>query len=311
MRVLVVGGSGFVGSHVVDKLRDHDFEVCVFDRVPALRDDVDFVLGDVQDAAAVRDAVRDVDAVFHLAAVADVAEVHKDPALAEAINVRGTLNVLEAVRSSGRQQRVFYASTTWVYGNCSVEQVDEETNLGPPDHFYTATKLAGEYYCRSYSQLYDVPVTILRYGIPYGPRSRDAAVIPIFVRKAMEGEAIILAGGGNQFRKFVYVEDLAEGNVLALKSPSNDRVYNLDGSKQVTIKQVALTIQELLGPITIEETPARLGDFPGKDVSSSRALAELGWKPRITFLEGVRRYIDWQRSRRGAEGTEQHRNGAG
>jgi UDP-glucose 4-epimerase len=295
MRALVVGGSGFIGSHVVDMLRESDIEVTVFDlRKPDFRDDVDWVEGDVRDAEAVHDAVQEVDAVFHLAAVADVNHVHDDPATSEAINVRGTLNILEAARASERLQRVVYASTTWVYGGSDDQDVDEDSRIDAPDHFYTATKLAGEFYCKSYSKLYDVPVTILRYGIPYGPRSREAAVIPLFVRKVLNGEPLTLSGGGLQFRKFVYVRDLAEGHVLALKDEARNRVFNLAGSERVTIKQIAETVQELLGKVSVEETPPRPGDFLGKNVSSSRALNELGWKPRTPFIDGVRQYIDWR-----------------
>lgn len=300
MRVLVVGGSGFVGSHVVDKLMDADIDVSVFDlRAPDFRNDVDFIEGDVRDAEAVRAAVDGVDAVYHLAAVADVGHVHKDPVRSEAINVRGTMNILEAARQADQPKRVIYASTTWVYGGSGAEDVDEETRVDAPDHFYTATKLAGEFYCQSYATLYDVPVTILRYGIPYGPRSREAAVIPLFVKKALNGEAITLAGGGHQFRKFVYVEDLAEGNVLALKDAARNRVFNLAGSQRVSIREIAHAVQELLGEITIEETPPRPGDFLGKNVSSARALEELGWQPETRFIDGVRRYIDWRNTTQG------------
>ena len=102
-------------------------------------------------------------------------------------------------------------------------------------------------------------ITILRYGIPYGPRARDGAVIPIFVRKAFNNEPLTLSGDGSQFRKFVYVEDLAEGNVLALQSIAKNKIYNLDGKEKITIKQIAETVKKVLGNVTIEYTPARPG----------------------------------------------------
>src|SRR5207253_2590664 len=117
--------------------------------------------------------------------------------------------------------------------------------LKPPSHLYTATKIASEYYCESYSKLYNLSTTILRYGIPYGPRARAGAVVPIFVKKALQGQALTIAGDGLQFRKFVYVEDLAEGNVLALKPIAANKIYNLDGTEKVTIKQIAETVQKL------------------------------------------------------------------
>ena len=301
MKALVTGGSGFIGSHVVDKLRDHGLEVRVFDMVmPTFRDDLEFYHGSLLDHEAVRMAMSGIDVVYHLAAVADVKDVFQDPSYAESINVRGTINVLEAVRlSGGSVSRVIYGSTTWVYNGATPAQVDEDTPLQPPIHLYTATKIASEYYCQSYARMYEVPVTILRYGIPYGPRARDGAVVPIFVRKAMAGQPLTLAGDGSQFRKFIYVEDLADGHVLALKEIATNRIYNLDGTEQVTIKQIAELIGEAIGHVRIEHVPARPADFSGKDVSSERARRELGWQPKVPFRDGLRRYIAWYREREG------------
>jgi UDP-glucose 4-epimerase len=241
-------------------------------------------------------AMSGIDAVFHLAAVADVKDVFNDPHNAEAINVRGTINVLEAARRSGLK-RIVYGSTTWVYSDADPAEVDEKTPLQAPSHLYTATKLAGEYYCQSYSKLYGFEVTILRYGIPYGPRARDGAVVPIFVRKAMNGEPLTIAGDGSQFRKFVYVEDLAEGNALGLMPVAKNKIYNLDGNEKITIKQIAETVQKIIGNVKIEYTPARPGDFSGKEVSSERARTELGWVPKTSFEEGVRKYVQWYKER--------------
>ena len=296
MKVLVTGGSGFIGSHVVDKLRDKGIAVRVFDMVmPTFRSDIEFYHGSLLDLEALRMALNGVDAVYHLAAVADVKDVYHDPAYAESINVRGTLHVLEAVRRSVGIKRVIYGSTTWVYSEVQQPVVDERTPLQAPTHLYTATKIASEYYCQSYSKLYDIPVTILRYGIPYGPRARDGAVIPIFVRKAFQGQPLTIAGDGSQFRKFIYVEDLAEGNVLALKPIAANKTYNLDGGEPITIRQIAEAVQRVVGNVAIESIPARPGDFGGKEISSHLAKDELGWKPTIQFDEGLRRYVAWYR----------------
>ena len=297
MKVLVTGGSGFIGSHVVDKLRDKGVKVRVYDMaIPTFRDDIEYYQGSILDKNALCFAMFDIDAVMHLAAVADVKDVFEDPHYSEAINVRGTINVLEAVRKSS-VKRVIYGSTTWVYSDAKADTVDETTSLHAPSHLYTATKLTGEYYCQAYSKLYGLEFTILRYGIPYGPRARDGAVIPIFVKKALNGEPLTIAGDGSQFRKFVYVEDLADGNVLALQSIAKNKIYNLDGKEQITIKQIAETIKEIIGNVKIEFTPARPGDFSGKEISSKKAKDELGWEPRTSFKEGVRRYIEWFKSR--------------
>lgn len=293
MRVLVTGGSGFIGSHVVDKLRDKEIEVRVYDTlIPTYRKDIEFYQGSILDMAALSFAMSDIDAVFHLAAVADVKDVYNEPHYAESINVRGTANVLEAARKAN-VKRIIYGSTTWVYSEAKEDDVDEATPLHAPLHFYTATKLAGEYYCQSYSKLYGLEFVILRYGIPYGPRARDGAVIPIFVKKALNGEPLTIAGDGLQFRKFVYVEDLAEGNVLALKNIAKDKIYNLDGQESITIKQIAEAIKKMIGNVKIEYTPARPGDFSGKKVSSGLAKKDLGWEPKTSFEEGLRRYIKW------------------
>jgi len=297
MKVLVTGGSGFIGSHVVDKLRVKGIEVRVFDMVlPTFRKDIEFYQGSLLDFEALRMAMSGIEAVFHLAAIADVKDVFEDPHYSEAINVRGTINLLEAARKS-KLKRVIYGSTTWVYSEVTEQYVDEQTPLRPPAHLYTATKIASEYYCQSYSKLYNVPVTILRYGIPYGPRARDGAVVPIFVQKALRGEPLTIAGDGSQFRKFVYVEDLAEGNVLALKTVAQNKIYNLDGTEKVTIKQIAETVQKVVGNVKIEYVPARPGDFGGKEVASQLAKNELGWEPKVSFEEGVRRYVEWYKDR--------------
>lgn len=299
MKVLITGGSGFIGSHIVDKLRERGVRVRIFDAMmPAFRRDenIEYYQGSILDFNALLFASCGVDAVMHLAAVADVKDVYDEPHYAEAINVRGVINILESARRAG-VKRVIYGSTTWVYSEADCDNVDETTPLHAPTHLYTATKLTGEYYCQSYSKLYGLETTILRYGIPYGPRARDGAVIPTFVRKALSGESITIAGDGSQFRKFIYVEDLAEGNVLALQSIAKNKIYNLDGKERITIKQVAETIRDLLGNIKIECAAARPGDFSGKNVSSELAKKELGWEPRITFKEGMRRYVDWYKER--------------
>jgi len=297
MKVLVTGGSGFIGSHVVDKLKDKGVNVRVFDSImPNYRNDIEYYQGSILDLNALCFAMSGIDAVMHLAAIADVKDVYNDPHYAESINVRGSINVLEACRRAG-VKRVIYGSTTWVYSEADATSVDETTPLHAPTHLYTATKLTGEYYFQSYSKLYGLEITILRYGIPYGPRARDGAVVPIFVRKALNGEPLTIAGDGSQFRKFIYVEDLAEGNVLALQTIGKNKIYNLDGKEKVTIKQIAETVKKIIGNVKIEFIPQRPGDFSGKEVSSELAKKELGWEPKVSFEEGVRRYVAWYSQR--------------
>ncbi len=296
MRVLVTGGSGFIGSHVVDKLRARGHQPVIYDLRPSPwheRRTVEEVFGSITDREALERALHSCDAVAHLAAVADVNDVHAEPEDAERVNARGTVTVLEACRRAG-VKRIVYASTIWVYSDCAEESVDEDTLLPAPSHLYTSTKLAGELYCKAYQELYGIDYTILRFGIPYGPRAREAAVIPAFVGKALRGEPLTLAGDGLQSRRFVYVEDLADGVALGCSDVASNRVYNLAGEENVTIKQIAESIQRLVGGVEIVHTPARPGDFGGKVVSSERALNELGWSASTPFSEGVRRYVEWR-----------------
>jgi len=308
VKVLVTGGSGFIGSHVADKLRDKGIEVRVFDMImPNHRKDIEFYQGSLLNFDQVRMAMVGIDAIFHLGAVADVKDVYQEPLYSEEINVRGTLNMLEAARLNGAIQRFIYGSTIWVYSEADQQNVDEKTPLHSPSHLYTATKLAGEYYCFAYSRLYNLSVTVLRYGIPFGPRAREGAVIPIFVKKALNNEPLTIAGDGLQYRKFVYVEDLAEGNILALKSVAKNKIYNLDGSEKVTINQIAQAVQKAVGNVKIEHVPNRQGDFQGKEVSSELARKELGWAPKVSFEEGLKRYVKWYQQREEKRKTEWER----
>jgi UDP-glucose 4-epimerase len=267
-----------------------------FDRVESPHHEpggVETIIGEATDAGALAAAMAGCDAVIHLAAMADVNDVQADPEGAELANSRATLAVLEAVRRSG-VGRVVYGSTIWVYSDVPETSVCEETRLSHPAHLYTATKLAGELYCRSYAELYGVEYTILRFGIPYGPRARDATVLAAFTKKALAGEALTVAGSGDQTRRFVYVEDLADGVVRALAPGAANRIYNLTGAETTTILEIAESVRDLVGDAEIVHTPARAGDFGGKDVSSERALEDLGWQPVTPFREGARRYVEWR-----------------
>jgi UDP-glucose 4-epimerase len=297
MRVLVTGGGGFIGSHVVDRLLDRGVTPRIFDLSASPYHsplEVETFTGSITDPANLDLAMRDCDAVIHLAAVADVGHVHADPVLAEEVNTRGTLNVLEAA-CRAKVGRVVYGSTTWVYSDCVEQEVDEETPIPAPRHLYTATKLAGETYCAGYTELFELESTVLRFGIPYGPRARAAGVVAKFTDLAFEGKALTIAGDGSQSRSFIYVEDLADGIVAALAPAAANRTYNLSGDEVVTILEIAERVQENTDGCEIVHTPPRPGDFPGKAISNERALAELGWKAETSFREGVRKYVEWVR----------------
>jgi UDP-glucose 4-epimerase len=295
MRVLVTGGGGFIGSHVVDKLIGKGVTPRIFDLSASPYHsplEVETFTGSITDPGNLDLAMRDCDAVIHLAAVADVGHVLADPVLAEEVNTRGTLQVLEAA-CRAKVGRVVYGSTTWVYSDCPEAEVDEETAIPAPRHLYTATKLAGETYCAGYGELYDLESTVLRFGIPYGPRARAAGVVAKFTDLSFEGKALTIAGDGSTTRSFIYVEDLADGIVAALAPQAAGRTYNLSGDEITTILEIAEAVQENVDTCEITHTPPRPGDFPGKIISNQRALDELGWKAETPFKEGVRKYVEW------------------
>lgn len=295
MNIAVVGGSGFIGSHVVDKLIDAGHEVTVFDIMKPHRDDVRHIYIDITNLSKTCVALSGTyNCVYMLAAMADVNDVFKNPVEAGEVNIMAVANVLEAARRSGIS-RVILASTVWVYEMAEKESVNEDSPLVPSKtkHVYTASKLAAELYCHGYQKLYGQSFTILRYGIPYGPRARGGTVIALFVRKALNGEPLTIMGDGLQYRNFINVEDLAEGNVAALKEVAINQTYNLEGNRAVAIKEIAETVKKLVGDVRIEYKEARPGDYSGAIVSASKARKELGWEPKIDFEEGVRRYIKW------------------
>jgi len=298
MTDLVTGGSGFIGSHVVDALRKMGRRVRNLDLVPPHRSDVEFVKASLSDAAAVTAATEGCSSIFHLAAVSNVDEAYQAPVKTVEINVVGTLNVLEAARKTDCN-RVLFASTVWVYGGARGVDVHEDSPFYMPGagHVYTSTKIACELILHDYAELYGLPFTILRYGIPYGPRARSGTVVPIFVRKALAGEPLTIFGDGSQYRNFIYVEDLAEGNAKALAPIAENQIYNLEGPRPITVREVAETIRKILGGhVQIEFKASRPGDYRGKVVSNEKARRDLDWQPTVEFEEGMKRYVEWYRA---------------
>jgi UDP-glucose 4-epimerase len=292
--VAITGGSGFIGSHVVDALVGAGHTVRVLDTRPPGRADVEWVDVDVMDQDALTEAVRDTAATFHLAAMADVNHIYDAPVESVALNTVGTVRVLEAARRADAG-RVILASTVWVYAASTKPIVDESSpfELETDRHIYVTTKVASEMMCRDYHTLYGRPYTVLRYGIPYGPRMRDNCVAAAFFKRAFRGEAITIDGDGLQERFFVYVEDLARAHVLALNPIAENRTYNLDGDEPVSIRRIAETVSDLVGDVEVRFGPPRPGDLKARVVSTDRAHEELGWIPRISFGEGMRRTLAW------------------
>lgn len=335
MRVVVTGGCGFIGSHVVDHLVRAGHEVLVADTgvqaaaeagpetgvapvtappaprtgansgpLTGLNTGARYWPVDILDRQGLEPLVADCDAVFHLAAVTNVDHVAADPVTAVRLNVEGTACVLEAARRGGCR-RVILASSVWVYGAASGSdgQAAELTERAPIDparagHVYVSTKLAAELLAHSYRQMYGQHFTILRYGVPYGPRMRDELVLASFVRAALEGRAIMIAGTGQQQRNYVYVEDLADAHVRALAPAAEDQTLALEGDIPISIQEVADTVRDIVGPVPVEYVPARAADYEGRVISNGLARQLLGWSPSTPFADGVRRYLAWYRSSR-------------
>ena len=297
MKVGVTGGSGFIGSHVVDALIEAGHEVVVMDYHKAPhRDDVDYKDVDIVDTASVLNATAGLDVVFHLAAVSNVNYAFEQPVYTVQLNVGGTANVLEAARHN-RIKRVIFAGTVWTYSGTVGEQVNEDSPIYMPGagHVYTSTKISGEFLCMDYQKLYGLEFTILRYGIPYGPRMRPELVMPIFIRKALKGEPLTIQGDGSQFRNFVYVADMARAHALVLEKmdASRNQIFNLEGREKITIREMAEAIRDVVGDhVKIVHTEARPGDYKGKAVSRQKVLDVLGWEATTPFREGMGKTIE-------------------
>lgn len=311
MRIAVTGGCGFIGSHVVDRLVAAGHDVLAIDTADKyLNPEAEHARIDVLDLPGLTAALAGSEVVYHLAAMADVDQIRTDPLRAVRVNIDGTATVLEAARRSGLSRTVL-ASTVWVYGAAlgaedqlggDEQELDEHVpiELERSGHLYVATKLAAEMLVHSYRELYGLHFTILRYGIPYGPRMRDELVVARFVQAALAGRPITIAGDGRQSRNFVYVEDLADGHVRALSPAAEDQTFALEGSTAVSVRDIADTVDGLLGPVSIEHIEARTADYAGRRISSAQAKRLLGWSPRTNFADGVRRYADWYRAALGS-----------
>ncbi|OAA26670.1 UDP-glucose 4-epimerase [Frankia sp. EI5c] len=313
MRIAVTGGSGFIGGHVVDRLLDAGHDVLSLDVASCPRPDPRAAYRelDVLDLDALTDTFSGIDVVFHIAGMSNVDFAFADPVRTVRLNVEGTGKVCEAARGAG-VRRVVFASTVWVYGAMADPVApaqppapappplteEAEIVLGRAGHVYTSTKLAAELLLQSYQQTYGLAFTILRYGIPYGPGMRDELVLARFVQNAMAGRPLTVAGDGQQYRKYVYVRDLADAHVLALTDTAQNTTIALEGNERVSVLEMAQAVQAYFPDVAIEHVPARPGDFRGREISTQRAAGLLNWRPTTPFRDGVRQYIEWYQANR-------------
>ncbi|OGC25363.1 hypothetical protein A2291_03065 [candidate division WOR-1 bacterium RIFOXYB2_FULL_42_35] len=281
MKILVTGGSGFIGSQVVDKLVVAGHDVRILDVKPPQRNDLEFVQGSFVDQAVVEKTLQGIEVIYHIGGFSNIDLAKANPVEVIRLNVLGTTYLLDAARKNGIRRFIF-ASSVYVH--------DEK------GHLYTTSKLAAEMLCKNFSLLYGLPYTILRYGTVYGPRSRQADVISLFVAKALKGEELIIHGSGQQRRNFIYVEDLAFGSVAALQSVAENKTYVLAGKSSVAIKELAELIKKIFKsePVIkfLADTP-RNDDYSGEIKGLDLAFQELNWLPQVGLDEGIRKYCEW------------------
>jgi len=247
--VLVTGGSGFIGSHIVDLLLKKKYKVTILDTKNPHRKDVRFIKGSITNESIINSSLRNINYVFHLAAVSDINKVGKIPTKTVETNILGTSYLLEASRKAKVKRFIFAGS---VY------------SLGGAGNIYTTSKTASELLIKNYQLLFKQNYTILRFSTAYGPRSREADVISIFVKQAMKNLNLIVHGNGKQKRNFVYVKDLAKGAMLAFKKNTNNKILTIASKKNINIFNLAkmiIGITKSKSKIVCKKNKKRIDDF--------------------------------------------------
>jgi UDP-glucose 4-epimerase len=298
MKTIITGGSGFIGSHVVDVVMAQGHEVIIYDLdAPRYGQPCRFVRGDTRDVERLSQTAQGAQIIYHIAAEANVNRFFESPLYSNDITSQASACVLEASRKAGKP-RVILASTEWIYGSIAAqgdEQITEETPYAEnPDHLYTASKIAAELFCKTYLRLYGVPYTIMRFGIPFGERARPETVTPIFIRKLLAGDTITIHGDGSQTRQFIYVKDLAAGIGACVQEAATNEIFNINGNEKISVIQIVRTLEEILGKkANITFVPDRAGNFKGRFISSAKAERLLGWKTRRTYKDAMTHYVEW------------------
>jgi len=313
MKVLVTGCAGFIGSHLCERLLADgadvvgldnldDFYDCTVKRANMAKslssDRFRFVEGDIRDASCIDEVLGsgEIDIVVHLAAKAGVRPSIEDPAGYQDVNITGTVVLLEGVKRYGVKKFVF-ASSSSVYGNNKKVPFSESDNVDFPISPYAATKKAGELICHTYSHLYDIDMTCLRFFTVYGPRQRPDLAIHKFCKLIEAGEMIPVFGDGSMRRDFTYIDDILDGVTAAMQRCDGYEIYNLGESRPVRLDELISRIEDALGKkAIIERLPNQPGDVNQTYADVSKAKKELGYDPATEIEVGLGRFVEWLRA---------------
>lgn len=298
-KVVITGGAGFIGSHLAEELAENN-EVTVIDNLYTGKLDnirhllneekIFFKKGDIRDLDFLKDVFQGVDYVFHQAAIVSVPYSIENPVLANEVNVNGTLNVLIAANECN-VKKVVYASSCAVYGDNHSLPLKEDM-FPMPSSPYAVSKLAGEYYCQIFTQIYNLPTAILRYFNVYGPRqdasSQYAAVIPKFIARIMENKPPVIYGDGKQTRDFIYVKDVVRANIIAVEGNATG-IFNIASGKQTSINELANLIMEITNKkfSPIYDKP-RKGDIKHSVADISKAKKEINFWVEYSLEKGLK-----------------------
>lgn len=308
--VLVTGGAGFIGSHLVDALlADGNYRVRVLDNFSTgrrenlahCRPSIELIEGDIRDMEIVEEAVAGVDCILHEAALPSVPRSVRAPVTSNDVNVGGTLKLLSAAHKAG-VKRVVFASSSSVYGDTEVLPKHEDMTPRPMSP-YAVTKLAGENYLRVFAQVYGMETLTIRYFNVFGPRqdptSQYSGVIAKYMTAALEGTGYVVYGDGLQGRDFTFIDNVVHANLLALRAPKLDgQSVNVACGRMYTLLDLIDAINAAAGvDLSVEYRDARVGDVRFSQASISAAEQVLGYEPKVEFQEGIKRTLDWYASK--------------
>jgi UDP-glucose 4-epimerase len=300
----VTGGAGFIGSHLTDGLLAAGFRVRVLDdfssgrevNLAHARGDIELIRGDLADPATGARACAGADVVFHEGAIPSVPRSVAEPVATNRANIDGTLNVLECARQAG-VRRVVCAASSSAYGD--TEELPKIETMPPnPRSPYALQKYAGEVYCRLYHELYGLETVALRYFNVFGPRqdpqSEYAAVVPRFATACLRGESANIHGDGEQSRDFTFVADTVRANLLAADAPGAvGSVINVAGGRRISLNELLAALQQITGTkFPAIHGPSRVGDVRHSLADLGRARTLLGFEPRVSLADGLRRTVE-------------------